>query len=991
MKLDDNAKNRSGNETAMMLPNQIEATIEQAWGDVAKGLSGIDATIATEAGTSSPSKRPVVVSERRVRDTEQDDFVGAEYELLRVLGRGGMGVVYEARQVSIGRSVAVKMLRPENDADARMQQKFVAEAAVTGELDHPNIVPIYDLGQTSQGLLFYAMKQVRGTPWQDVIRERTVSENVRVLMRVADAMAFAHSRDIVHRDLKPENIMLGEFGEVLVMDWGLALVTTDDADSSAGMGGTPSYMAPEMVLGPPSAIGSHSDIYLLGAILYEIVTGAPPHFGKSANSCMVAAARNEITPTTRTDELVEIALRCLATRPADRFGSVQEFQAALREYESHIESIAAAVRAGGNLEQAKESHGYDRFAEALFGFQNAFDLWDGNAVAHTGLSETRVAYAETALVKGDYDLGLSIIDSPANENEELRQRLLAAQKERDARKLRLRSVRRMAASLAVGLVVVMGVALVSIIKAESRTRVQRDIAVLQQQLARDAVDQMLTEVGQQQLQDVPQMELVRRNLLNKALGFYLRFLEEQPDDPSVRVETAQAYHRVGEITNSLGQDLEAENAYRQAIVVFKQLVSEFPDESEYRQRLAGSQNFLGELYRNRGDSAQAEEQYLHAQHRQRFLVKNAPRDSTYRQELARTSYNLGLLYLSIARPEDARNAYDNAIEELQTLVESQGSDEKNQQGLARAYLNRGILNRGTERTKDAREDYDRAIALLNELTETSPTNAEYRLELATVFNNLGNLLLLDKTTRDEAEQVYRDGLTMVESLTNDFPNVLLYRKDLANSVNSLAALYYYNSNLDAAEQMWQRSRGLSRALVRDQPQVPENHSLLGRTLGNLGTLMFKRDEYEAARELLTKAIDSQQRALDSVPEHPEFQIFLRNSTWSLTEVHLALKDHESAAETAEKLPDILRDDPAELYRAASLVAKCVLPAAETANNEELSAIQMDYANRSTNLLARAVDQGFSDVEKLDADAAFASIRETEQYDAVRQRLADGDR
>ena len=108
-------------------------------------------------------------------------------------------------------------------------------------------MPIYDLGQTSQGLLFYAMKQVHGTPWLNVIRERTVSENLRVLMRVADAMAFAHSRDIVHRDLKPENIMLGEFGEVLVMDWGLALVTTEDADSRAGMGGPVRTQTPKLI------------------------------------------------------------------------------------------------------------------------------------------------------------------------------------------------------------------------------------------------------------------------------------------------------------------------------------------------------------------------------------------------------------------------------------------------------------------------------------------------------------------------------------------------------------------------------------------------------------------------------------------------------------------------------------------------------------------------------------------------------------------------
>jgi serine/threonine protein kinase len=335
--------------------------------DVASGLSYIDATITTQAVPAALPKRPAVVSQRSIRDTDQDELDGAEYELIRVLGRGGMGIVYEARQVSIDRSVAVKMLHSKTDADARLQEKFVAEAAITGDLDHPNIVPIYDLGQTSQGLLFYAMKNVRGTPWKDVIRDRTVSENLRILMRVADAVAFAHSRNVVHRDLKPENIMLGAFGEVLVMDWGLALVTSEGVDSRAGMGGTPSYMAPEMVLGPTSAVGPHSDIYLLGAILYEIVTGGPPHFGENASICLVAAARNEIRPTTRTDELVDIALRCLATRPADRFASVQDFQTALHDYDSHIESIAAASRAADGLVQAKEAHSVGILGRSFLG------------------------------------------------------------------------------------------------------------------------------------------------------------------------------------------------------------------------------------------------------------------------------------------------------------------------------------------------------------------------------------------------------------------------------------------------------------------------------------------------------------------------------------------------------------------------------------------------------------------------------------------------
>ena len=180
---------------------------------------------------------------------------GAEYELQEVIGEGGVGTVYAARQASIDRIVAVKMLRNEFAHKRDHRNKFLSEAVVTGELDHPNIVPIYDLGTSDVGNLFYAMKRVRGTPWSDVIRQQSLAENLRILMSVADAIAFAHSRGVIHRDIKPENVMLGDFGEVVVMDWGIALSTgafvkSDRISQTTSMGGTPAYMAPEMATGP---------------------------------------------------------------------------------------------------------------------------------------------------------------------------------------------------------------------------------------------------------------------------------------------------------------------------------------------------------------------------------------------------------------------------------------------------------------------------------------------------------------------------------------------------------------------------------------------------------------------------------------------------------------------------------------------------------------------------------------------------------------------
>ncbi len=410
-----------------------------------------------------PHRSKLVIPQRVLRPADGDPQLPADYELLKMLGEGGMGVVYAARQASIDRTVAVKMLSSDDAEDESRQDTFLSEAVVTGELEHPNIVPIYDLGRNTAGALFYAMKRVEGIPWKAVIRERSQAENLEILMKVADAVAFAHSRGVLHRDLKPENVMLGGYGEVLVVDWGLAMALPEHlhrsghVEGAVGMGGTPTYMAPEMATGPLEKIGRHSDIYLLGAILYEIVTGKKPHAGRDVRACLAAVAKNLIEPTDKTGELVEIALKAMAMAPEDRYPSVLEFQGAIREYQSHSESIVLATNAETDLAHARQNDVYDDYARALFGFEEAYELWPQNAKARAGIAETRQAYASSALRKGDFDLGLSLLPADDPAQAALRAALAAAKRERDARQQRLKTLRRaIAAGTALFITVLLG-------------------------------------------------------------------------------------------------------------------------------------------------------------------------------------------------------------------------------------------------------------------------------------------------------------------------------------------------------------------------------------------------------------------------------------------------------------------------------------------------------------------------------------------------------
>ncbi|TWT77631.1 Serine/threonine-protein kinase PknD [Posidoniimonas polymericola] len=379
-----------------------------------------------------------------------------DYELLDMIGQGGMGVVYAATQSSIARTVAVKMFKPGAKVTNEQRDKFISEAVVTGELDHPNIVPIYDMGASEEGALFYSMKRVKGTPWDDVLTKRSLDENLNILMRVADAVAFAHAGGVVHRDLKPENVMLGDYGEVLVMDWGLARVTKAFRNASAiyqadSLGGTPAYMAPEMARGPIENIDPRSDVYLLGAILYEIITGRAPHSGRDVMQCLMAAANNKIDDIEQTGELVDIAMQAMQTRPEDRYQTVKDLQAAIQQYQSHSESLLLTDNARQHLEQAHESSDYQYYARALYGFQEAITLWPENDKAVDFLERTRLDYAGAALASEDFDLGVSLLSGDTPEQEKLLLALERGKLERDARQRRLTFFKRLAAAALVAI------------------------------------------------------------------------------------------------------------------------------------------------------------------------------------------------------------------------------------------------------------------------------------------------------------------------------------------------------------------------------------------------------------------------------------------------------------------------------------------------------------------------------------------------------------
>jgi hypothetical protein len=282
------------------------------------------------------------------------------YEVGSLLGRGGLADVHAARDERLGREVALKRLRHLGGTSRR---RFLREARVTAQLEHPHIVPVHDAGMEPDGTPFYTMKYVRGTSMSEALAGcESLEERLAMLpsfLTVCQAMAYAHQRRVIHRDLKPDNLMLGEFGEALVVDWGLARAldepdeTLDDATDAAprpldidhgaltvvgSVSGTPAYMAPEQARGEPT--GPSTDVYALGAILYELLTGSPPH-GRDADldTQLERARAGRIRPVAAVvddapGELAAIAERALQPDAAARYPSAAELLADLRAFTS---------------------------------------------------------------------------------------------------------------------------------------------------------------------------------------------------------------------------------------------------------------------------------------------------------------------------------------------------------------------------------------------------------------------------------------------------------------------------------------------------------------------------------------------------------------------------------------------------------------------------------------------------------------------------------
>ena len=863
---------------------------------------------------------------------------GSRFRILRPHRKGGLGEVFVAHDDELHREVALKHIQERHADNPDSRTRFLLEAEITGGLEHPGIVPVYGLGQYGDGRPFYAMRFIRGDSLHDAIERfhraggtardpGTETLELRQLLGrfldVCNAIAYAHSRGILHRDLKPGNVMLGQYGETLVVDWGLAksldqamaatatvnaplkpLSASSSAPTQMGQAiGTPQYMSPEQAAGRHDRLGTVSDVYSLGATLYCLLTGRPPFNDPDLGTVLEKVQKGDFLPPREVNARVPpaleaVCLKAMALQPGDRY----------------------------------------RSPRAL-----------ADDIEHWLADEPVSAYRER----------------------------LPARLGRWARRHKPHVAG--LAGLLVAAVVALAVSTLLVWREEARTEVQRRQAEANFQTALGAVNEMLTEVAQEQLAYEPGMEKKRRTLLAKARTYYAQFLEQKSSDPGLRRETALAYKRLGDISRLLGEHEEAREAYGQAITLLGQLAAEDPSEPEHRHNQAMSYTYLGEVLRITSRPDEARAAYDHARDLEQELLTQFPEKPEYKKELARVHYNLGILFKDTKRPHEAEKALGESIRLSQELVAAFGRNPDYREHLARGYLNLGPVLRALDRPEKAREVYQEAIRLLTDLIARHPRVPDYQHELGVTYINLG--YVLESLHRNaDAEAASRKALGLFEKLVFYFPSVPVYRKELANTQNNLAIVRARARDWPAAEALWQQALGHFTELAAENADVPDYQGSVGMAQGNLGWLLLQQKQPAKARGQLEDAIRHVRIALKANGKNPLYLTALRDEHEYLADALVQMGEHAEAAKTAQALPGVFQDNPQDYYQAAVFLARCTALAEKEGKRD----VATRYADQTLVLLEEAIAHGYNNADSLNKEP-FAALR---QRDGFNKRLRD---
>jgi serine/threonine-protein kinase len=808
--------------------------------------------------------------------------LGDRFLPIRPHARGGIGLVWVARDCELQRDVALKVIQPRYAERADQRTRFVLEAEITGKLEHPGIVPVYSLGQNAEGRPYYAMRFIRGESLSAAIKQfhqarRQEAESagkrapsmwgiefrqlLRSFLDVCDTIDYAHSRGVLHRDIKPANIMLGRYGETLVVDWGLAKVIgkTDVATAQGGSDlepslqqetsatsgetqqgmaiGTPSYMSPEQASGLIDELGPASDVYSLGATLYELLTGQLAFPGEKVLEILEKVRKGDFPPPrsicrSLPAPLEAICCKAMALKPDDRFASVR---ALAQDIEHWLADEPVMAYPEGRLERLGRWFRQHR-------------TWTYAAVA-TLVGGCLVATIAAVVIEGS------------------RQSEAAARRE-----------------------------------AEVNFR-----------MAQEAVDNYLTNVSESTLlkeQDSVDLRNLRQELLQSALKYYEQFVQQRGADPRLRHELANAYFRVAEITQEIASPHEAIGSFGSARTIWEQLAAAEPKNDEIQGQLAACLLAIGKAQDRTGNLPGALNSLSQALAILEALAARRPEAALYQANLADCLANIGVIRAKLESPDQALDMLQKAKAIRQQLIERSPQDFAYQRSLAEVINEQGYVFY-------KRHDYPAALQAFQEMQEIcqsllkqiqiGPKPVKILEWLARSYYNMATIQL-NQNQKEQALRSLEQSVYYQSALAETHSSVTTFRADLGTSYRALAGLQHDVGQDDKARASVQRALAIFEPLVHTHPDHAGYRAALARSWNTSGYLYDEAHDNPKAIPEFKRAVVEQERAIAASKDVNEYKASLSTYLENLGEQYIdqgqvdeGLEHYQKALELREKL------------------------------------------------------------------------------------------